>query len=128
MRFEIRREAWARPLLMLIGATHNHSFVDVDEASMRFKFGFFDLTVPRSELEKVESYAWPWWAVALGIRVNLRGGFGLIGAWTGVVKVTFKTPQKVRIGLGFPISCRTLLVSMEEPEPFRAALATGPTA
>jgi hypothetical protein len=109
-----------RPLLFLFGGSPGRSYAEVTPEAVRFRFGFFDRVVPRSEIVEVEQRSWPWW-LGVGWRSNLVGTVGLIGARTGVVQVRLRT----RIWVWFVFACDRIAISVEDPEGFVAALASG---
>ncbi len=120
MRFPILMSPLWRPLLLPFGGTADRSFLEIEDGSLRVRFGWlFDHRFPLSEVEAASPSHWPVWG-GIGWRTNLRGTVGLIGTYVHVVEVRFKAPQRVRMIL--PTPCRRLYVSLEEPRDFIAAL------
>jgi hypothetical protein len=117
-RFPIHIDARWRPFLLVGGATHANSYVQVDDENVTFRFGrLFSRKLPRSEIESARSIRWPIW-MGIGWRSNLRGVIGLIGSYHGVVEVRLRT--RGRAWRVFP--CDRIAVSLEDPEGFMAAL------
>ncbi len=120
-RFAIRRDPIWRPLLALFGGTAGGSFVEVRDDAVRVRFGLgFDTTVPRAEIAEAAPTRYPLLG-GIGWRTNLRGGVALVGSTRGVVRLRLAAPCRARL-FGFPLRCRDLYVSLEEPEAFLAAL------
>jgi hypothetical protein len=118
-RFMMRLDPAWRPLFWPFGAAQPSSFVEVEEAKVRFKFGYlFDRSVQREEIESAYRRDWPWW-MGIGWRSNLRGVIGLIGSTRGVVEVQLR--GKTRSWGVFP--CDRIAVSVQDPDGFIAALS-----
>ena len=117
MRFHIRIDPLWRPLLLLGGATHDNSFVEITPDTVTFRFGFFfSRAYPRDQIFGAAQRNWPLW-MGVGWRHNLRGVVGLIGSYNDVVEV--RVPGKSRvIGLSFD----RIAVSVKDPEGLIAAL------
>ena len=120
-RYSIRIDPWWRPLLLVGAATADNSYVDVGEEAVEVQFGLFHRTIPRSEIEGAEPKRWPVW-MGVGWRTDLRGTFGLIGSYQGVVEIRLRTPLRVW-GV---LNCPKLAVSLEEPDRFLEELGAAP--
>ena len=109
-----------RSLLALFGAKADRAFVEVHADTVTFRFGFFVEVIARAEITDVSPVAWPWWG---GVGWRLAPGLlALISASRNVVAVTLSEPR--RTVLVFPWRYQRLLVSLEDPAGFIAALAT----
>lgn len=118
MRFPIKIDRlWQAPVL-IGGATHNNSYVEVTDGEVSFKYGLlFRRTVPKSEIVDVYTRHWPWW-YGIGWRSDLRGVIGLVGSYENVVEV--QLASRSRAWGVFP--CDRIAVSVEDPAGFIAAL------
>ncbi len=120
-RFAIRRDPIWRPLLALFGGTAGGSFVELAHDAVRVRFGpGFEATIPRAEIAEAARADWPLLG-GIGWRTNFRGGVALVGSTRGVVRLRLAAPRRGRF-FGFPLRCRDLYVSLEEPEALLAAL------
>ncbi len=114
----IRGRWW--PLLIPFGVTQERAFVQVGERELRVCFGpLFDYRFPLGAVETVATMRWPWWA-GIGPRVDFRGTVAFVGAYENTVEVRFKERQRLRMLA--PLPCDRLVVSLEDPEAFIAAL------
>ena len=95
MHFPMRIKPSARWLLRPFGATGSRSFVDVDETSVRFRFGFFDESVLRQNIVAVEPYQ-PRWFAGIGWRYWPRHVL-LLGSHEGVLSFTLARPQAIAL-------------------------------
>ncbi len=110
-----------RPFLRPFGATADRSFAAIEDGELHVQFGrLFDHRFPLDQIEGLGITHWPLWA-GIGWRTNFRGTLGLVGTYLNVVEVRFKQPQRVRLLL--PLPCRRLVLSLEEPSSFVAALS-----
>jgi len=115
----IRGRWW--PLLMPFGVTQERAFVQVGEQELRVCFGpLFDYRFPLEAVEKAAPARWPFWA-GIGPRVDFRGTVAFVGAYEKTVEVCFRERQRVRMIV--PVPCQRLVLSLEDPEGFIAALA-----
>ena len=115
----IRGRWW--PLLMPFGVTQERAFVQVGERELRVCFGpLFDYRFPLEAVERAAPARWPLWA-GIGPRVDFRGMVAFVGAYEKTVEVRFKERQRVRMIV--PVPCQRLVLSLEDPEGFIAALA-----
>lgn len=114
----IRGRWW--PLLIPFGVTQERAFVQVGERELRVCFGpLFDYRFPLEAVETVAPSRWPFWA-GIGPRVDFRGTVAFVGAYGNTVEVRFKERQRVRMVV--PLQCERLVLSLEDPEAFIAAL------
>ena len=112
-----------RVLLIPFGVTQERAFVQVGERELRVCFGpLFDYRFPLEAVETVTPTRWPLWA-GVGPRVDFRGMVAFVGAYEKTVEVRFKERQRVRMLV--PVPCERLIVSLEDPEAFIAALEKG---
>lgn len=120
-RFRIRRVWWMRPLLTVLGGTSSRSFVELDGDTVRLRFGpLFVADLPRSAIVQAQRTRWPWYG-GLGWRLGAGKTVALTGALAGTVELVLDAPRRVRFCL-LPLSCRRIVVSLEEPEALLAAL------
>lgn len=118
MRFPIRIDSIWRAPVLIGGATHGNSYVDVTDDGVSFNYGLlFRRTVPRSEIVDAYTREWPWW-YGIGWRSDLRGVVGLVGSYRNVVEV--KLAKRSRAWAVFP--CDRIAVSVEDPAGFIAAV------
>jgi hypothetical protein len=117
-RFALAQGAW-RPLLALFGASSERAFVEVYPDTVTFRFGFFVEVVARSEIVDASAVTWPWWG-GVGWRLG-PSCIALVSARRNVVAVTLREAR--RTVMLFPWRYRRLLVSLEDPAGFIAALA-----
>jgi hypothetical protein len=123
LHFPIRIDAWARPLLLVGGATRENAYVELDDEELSIQFGWlFGATIPREKISGAQHARWPLWlGLGAGWRVGLGGLFGAVGSFQNVVEVRLTEPVRVW-GL---LRCRRLAFSLEQPDEFLAALAGG---
>jgi hypothetical protein len=105
-----------RPLIWIFGGTADRSFVEVADESVRFRFGFFDETVPGAEIAGVERYE-PRWYHGIGWRW-VPGHVLLLGSHAGVVSFRLTRSRRVRLLPVLPRvwPARRLSVSLEDPD------------
>ena len=110
-----------RALLLLFWTRRSNSYVAVDANEVEFRMGpLFRLRVPPDEIGEAQRRGWPWW-LGWGARFDRRGTVGLIGGRSGTVQVPLTGPRWVWLVL-FPVKCRAVAVTVEEPEALIAAL------
>lgn len=123
MIFPMRLGIW-RPLFLLGGATRATSYVEVDAATVRFRFGGgplgFDERIERRRVRDARARSWPFF-LGIGWRIGTGGIVGLIGATSGIVEVDLAPPLRTRVAF-IPLTCRQILVSVEDPTGLVAAL------
>jgi len=124
MRFPILISPLWRPFLLPFGATAERSFAEIEDGQLHVRFGaLFDQRFPLEQVEGAGQAHWPLWA-GVGWRTSFRGTIGLIGTYVNIVEVRFKQPQRVRLVV--PQRCRRLVLSLEDPRGFIAALSERP--
>ena len=117
-RFQMRIDrAWA-PGMLIGGATHSNSYVDVTPEAVTFHFGYlFNHTESREDIGDVKARSWPWW-MGIGWRSNLRGLIGLVGSYQNVVEVSLGRRSLVW-GV---LPMERIAISVEDPEGLMKAL------
>jgi hypothetical protein len=118
-RFPIRFDAWFRVMASWLLLAPSRSFIDVDDnsVSVHVSWGF-------------EAY-FPRHAVSAASPTDLapisRGVHGFAGTWLvngsgrGIVELLLEPRQRARV-MGFPVSLRKLLVSVDDPSALVARL------
>ncbi|HEX8581415.1 MAG TPA: hypothetical protein VF640_03760 [Acidimicrobiales bacterium] len=116
-RFAFRYGVW-RWLLVAIGMGPRWSHVDLGPAGLEVRMGWaFRATVPRSSIAGVARRRDTWWGV--GVHGG-RGRWLVNGSVRGIVAVDVEPPVRARV-IGVPVTLRTLLVSLDDPDAFLAA-------
>lgn len=119
-RFDIRIDTlWIAPLL-LVGATHAKSFVEVGSEEIFLKFGMGEEKIPLSNVDTVAPHEWSLFH-GIGHRVGYDG-MGYVGSTDGVVQIKLKSPQSFHLLLGMKIDLGNFYVSLTDPEGFMAAV------
>lgn len=119
-RFPIHIDpVWSVPLL-LIGATHERSYVEVGETELEITFGIGTEKVAIADIASVAPHEWSAF-YGIGHRVGY-GGMGYIGSTDNVVKITFKRPLSFNLLLGFHKDFTSFFVSVDDPAAFIAAV------
>ena len=117
-RFQMRIDRVWAPAVLIGGATHSNSYVDVTPEAVTFHFGYiFNHTQSRDDIREVKARGWPWW-MGIGWRSNLRGLLGLVGSYRNVVEVSFE--GRSRAWGVLPMN--RIAVSVEDPEGLIEAL------
>ena len=117
-RFQMRIDRMWAPGMLIGGATHSNSYVDVTPEAVTFHFGYiFNHTQSRDEIHEVKTRSWPWW-MGIGWRSNLRGLIGLVGSYQNVVEVSFERRSLVW-GV---LPMERIAISVEDPEGLMKAL------
>ncbi len=120
-RFPILITGLGSALLLPFGVSRREALVQLRDGKMRVEFGpMFDHTFALKEIAGADRATWPLWA-GIGPRTNLRGAVGLVGAYRNIVRITFRTPQRVRLFV-VPVSCERLYLSLEDPDGFIEAI------
>ena len=121
-RFEMRVDAFWRPLIVPLGGTDARSYAEIsDDGQLRVRFGFpFDHTFPIASIERVEGARPQWWA-GIGWHTNFASDVRLLGSHDGCVEVLFREPHTINMPL--PTRCERLTISLKLPREFLAALA-----
>lgn len=119
-RFLIRRDAFWRPVLVPFGAGDGRSFIEVQEGTLRLRFGWiFDERLRLAEILEARRAKCPWWG-GIGWRYLPRGRIGLFGSYEGIVELRLARRRWMSMLLPFPAD--RLSVSLEEPDRFLATL------
>jgi hypothetical protein len=103
------------------GGTASRSYVDIGAGGLRIKYGLFEMQIAFDEIVSVRPGRWPWWG-GLGWRSNLVGRIGLVASYRGIVDIQLRSRRWVVL-LVFPLPCRLVTVSLEDPEGFVAAVS-----
>lgn len=121
-RFDIRIDTlWIAPLL-LIGATHAKSFVEVGPEDISVKFGIGEEKIPVLNVDSVAPHEWSLFH-GIGHRVGYDG-LGYVGSTEGVVQIKLKSPQTFHLILGMKMDLGNFYVSLTDPEGFMAAVGS----
>ena len=117
-RFQMQIDRVWAPAVLVGGATHSNSYVDVTPEAVTFHFGYlFNLTKSRDDIREAKARSWPWW-MGIGWRSNLRGLLGLVGSYRNVVEVSFKSRSRAW-GI---LPMNSIAISVEDPEGLIEAL------
>ena len=119
-RFPIRFDGFYRVISILSFLPPDDAYVALDgqDVSVRMAWGF-RARLPRAAVAGVQRIA---------LRPLSRGVHGWGGRWLvngsaeGLLEITLRPEQRARV-IGFPVRLHTLVVSVEDPEGLRAALA-----
>lgn len=123
-RFQIQITGLSQALMIPFGVTRRQAYAQVQDGKLHVRFGpMFNERIRVDNIEAVEVTKWPRWA-GVGLRTNLRGSVGLVGAYGSAVKLTLKETQPVHLYL-FPGRCKRLYMSLEDPEGFMTAIGFG---
>ena len=111
-----------RWLLRPFGATDASSFVEVDASSVRFRFGFFDESIPREDIVAIEPYH-PRWFAGVGWRYWPRHVL-LLGSHEGVLSFTLARPRNIALFPFLPrfVPVTKISVSVIDPAALQASL------
>jgi hypothetical protein len=125
MRFPMRIVPMFRPVAMLFAASSERSFVQVTDASVRVRYGFFDETIARDDIAAVQRYEPRWWH-GLGWRYWPRHVL-LLGAQTGCVSIALVRSRRVALFPFLPrfVPVTRITVSVEDPDGLMRALGGG---
>ncbi len=117
-RFQMQIDRVWAPAVLIGGATHSNSYIDVTPEAVTFHFGYlFNHTESREDIREAKARNWPWW-MGIGWRSNLRGLLGLIGSYRNVVEVSFES--RARAWGILPMN--RIAISVEDPEGLIEAL------
>jgi hypothetical protein len=124
MTYTISRSPSWRWLLGLLGATQDRSQVRLDGDALDVWFGPFHERIALGELTgvAVAHRRLPWWKYSLGWRSNLVGTVALLGTPANVVRLSLARSRMVRLFPGVRVPCKALLISLEAPDDFVAAV------
>ena len=117
-RFQMLIDRLWAPAVLVGGATHSNSYVDVTPEAVTFHFGYlFNHTESRDDIREVKARSWPWW-MGIGWRSNMRGLLGLVGSYRNVVEVSFES--RARAWGILPMN--RIAISVEDPKGLIEAL------
>jgi len=118
-RFPIRYSPSLALLFQAMALPPGGSFVDLDDRTMRVRLGWaFSARIPRSLV--VAARPAPPVHLTVGAH-GWRGRWLVNGARDGIVEVDLAEPVRA-FTAGFPLRLRQLVVSLEDPDAFMAAL------
>jgi hypothetical protein len=93
-RFDIRIDTlWSAPLL-LIGATHAKSYVELGSEEIFVKFGMGEVKIPLANVASASPHEWSLF-YGIGHRLG-NDGLGYVGSTEGVVQITSKPLNRFR--------------------------------
>jgi hypothetical protein len=111
--------------LIPFGVSSRRAYAQVHDGKLHVRFGpMFDEQIAVENIEEAAEARWPRWA-GVGLRTNFRGTVGLISSYGKIVKLTFKEPIDVHLFV-VPFKCRSLYVSLEDPDAFLKAIGKAP--
>lgn len=123
--FAIRYSNFWRLGLGIIGLGPSFSGVDLDAEELRMRFGWgFTMRAPRSSVARAGRFDHHVW-YSLGAHTNLRGRWLVNGSGHGLVRIIL-SERGSGTSSGFPIHPHDVLVSLEDPDGFLAALGASP--
>jgi len=109
------------PFMLPFGTRRSRSYLEVSETTLNLVFSpFFRESVARDRIATVRPCSWPRFS-GIGWRVGLGGTVGLIGSRKNTVEILLREPQRVRVAF-LPMSCRRIVVSLQDPDAFIADL------
>jgi hypothetical protein len=118
-RFPIRFDTAYRVLSTVLLMPPSQSFVEVDGDRVRVRMAWgFHGDFPRSAVRSVTNYRKP---LSRGVH-GWAGRWLVNGSGKGIMSIVLEPSQRGYV-LGFPVSLRNLLVSIEDPAGLMAALA-----
>jgi hypothetical protein len=90
---------------------------------MRVRLGWLiDREFALADVADVAPDTWPVLG-GLGLRSDLRRLVAVVGSYNGIVKVSFRAPQPVRVFI--KVGCTQLFLSMKDPTGFIEAVREG---
>jgi hypothetical protein len=107
-------------LLGLVGITRRRSFVAIGTTDIDVHFGWAHFRFARDAMAGASRVRGSW-GYGVGIHTNYVDRLIVNGSLANLVEIRFSPPQ--RAWMLFPIRCQRLIVSLEDPEGFMAALA-----
>ncbi|HVP05724.1 MAG TPA: hypothetical protein VMT90_08620 [Dehalococcoidia bacterium] len=120
-RFGMPATGVSQVFLIPFGVSARRAYAQVHDGKLHVRFGpMFNEQIPLANVEEAREARWPWWA-GVGPRTNMRGSVALISSFGKTVKLTFKEPIRVTLFV-VPVSCRTLYLSIADPEEFLKAI------
>jgi hypothetical protein len=120
MRYPIRFDPAFRVLCKAIFLSPDEAHVDVADDLVRVKFSWgFRAAFPRSSVASTSVY--PKRPLSRGVH-GFAGRWLVNGAGEGILDLSFEPAQRGHV-LGWPVSLRHLLVSVDDPKALAEALA-----
>ncbi|MBV9282004.1 MAG: hypothetical protein JOZ41_18145 [Chloroflexi bacterium] len=124
-RFAFRFSSWMLPFAWLIASGPGQSWVEVTKDEVRVRMGVgFRARIPRRSIARADRHPDMW--SAIGIHTRFRGTWIVNGSPSGMVVLDIEPPVRAHT-FGIPIRLKRLLVSLEDPEGFLAALKGRPS-
>ena len=121
-RFGIDYYVWSRVLFSIGGHGPKVTYVDVSADTVSVRAGWlFQADIPRSSITRAYRCSNPWWNMG-GTQTNMLGSWGVSGSYRNIVAVELSPKGRGRLFSFLPISICRLLLSLEEPDGFLAAL------
>lgn len=121
-RFAVDYYSWSRVLFSLGGHGPKVTAVDVSADVIRVRAGWvFQADVPRSSITRAYRRSNPWWNVG-GTQTDMLGSWAVSGAYRNIVALDLDPKARGRLFSFIPVSIRRLLMSLEEPDAFLAAI------
>jgi hypothetical protein len=118
--FQILYAPGIRKILTLLRIDPTKARVTVEPDQVRVRFGWsFQMSFPRDAVTDAGRDKKPF-GTGMGVH-GWRGRWVVNGSNDGMVRITFRQPQKARV-IGFPVKARELFVSLEDPAGFLAAI------
>lgn len=109
----------ANRAMVVLGLRPANSFVEVTDDSLVVRMGWaFRATVDRAAIRSVEDdhdRVWGWGAH------GWRGRWLVNGSSSNILRIEIDPPARARTA-GFPVTLRTLRVSLEDPSGFTASV------
>jgi hypothetical protein len=110
---------WRLPMLV-VGATPNNSYVELDDDALVVRFGWFNDRIPLAEISGAERTKWRF-IDGLGVRFN-RETMAYVGSRDGTVKVHMRAPRRFPAPFGMQITRGSVTVALLDPDGFIAEL------
>jgi hypothetical protein len=115
-RFRFRRDPQLARVSRLFGVTAENAYVEVDEDSVRIRFGPWAIDTPVANIEAAQlTGPYRWWKVAGPPRLSLRD-LGITFATTAAEGVCLRFHEPVRAFPVGPLRHRGVTVTVEDPE------------
>jgi hypothetical protein len=121
-QFALRYAWWLRLLFTAGGHGPRVSGVVVDGEGIHAQSGWvFRVDVPRDAIAHAGRRSNPWWSMG-GVQTNMRGAWSIGSAYRNIVAIDLGVPVTGRLFSHFAITVRRLIVCLEDPDGFLAAL------
>jgi len=118
-RFPIHIKSVLKPFFMVITATRQRAWIDLDSSCVTVRLGWWQDTIPLSAIESVEKMKWSW-AYGYGLRIAPEKTLGAVGSSEGVLVMTLKEPREFRVP--FRLQMKRVAVSPEDADGFLSAM------